>query len=82
MIENNDIGITNFTNPGAINIIEIMNIYKNYNLNHNFNIIKNSINKRALSKLDSNKILKYNPMNINDAINNCIENYIKYNNSL
>jgi dTDP-4-dehydrorhamnose 3,5-epimerase-like enzyme/dTDP-4-dehydrorhamnose reductase len=77
MIENNEVGICNFTNPGTINIIEIMNIYKKKNKEHNFEIlvVDNTNNKRSFAKLFPQKLLKYNPLSIEEAIHNCIEKY-------
>jgi len=80
MIENNEIGICNFTNPGYINLTEIIQLYNshsneqlNIQINKEFNIKET---KRSLSKLDNTKLAKYNPLNIYDSINNCINNYI------
>lgn len=79
MIENNEIGICNFTNPGYINLVGILKKYKQIKnieefvtINPNFNV--NETN-RSLPKLECNKLLKYNPLNINDAIEKCIINY-------
>lgn len=79
MIENNEIGICNFTNPGQINIIDILKKYETIK-SVNLNITKNDsfdINntKSSLSKLECNKIIKYNPLLIDDAIEECIKNY-------
>jgi dTDP-4-dehydrorhamnose 3,5-epimerase-like enzyme/dTDP-4-dehydrorhamnose reductase len=76
MIENDENGICNFTNPGIINIIDILNIYNKYN-EHKFNIIITNNNIRSMAKLECDKLLKYEPMNILDAIDICITNYIK-----
>lgn len=74
MIENNENGITNFVNTGTINIIEIMEIYKKY-YDYDYNIINNNVNNRSFPKLSNNKLLKYNPLNIKDGINDCIIHY-------
>ena len=79
MIENNEIGICNFTNPGQINIIDILKKYQTIK-SVDLNITKNDsfdINntKSSLSKLECNKLLKYNPLFIDDAIEECIKNY-------
>uniref|UniRef100_A0A6C0KQN5 RmlD-like substrate binding domain-containing protein n=1 Tax=viral metagenome TaxID=1070528 RepID=A0A6C0KQN5_9ZZZZ len=79
MIENNEIGICNFTNPGQIKLTDILRKYQEIS-NKNLNIIVNSENidnKRSLAKLQTCKIEKYNPLNINDAIENCIIKYEK-----
>lgn len=75
MIEDNVTGICNFTNPGITNSVEIINFYKNYHNTHYFNIIYEQDFKRSYSKLSPNKILKYNPLSVQNAIKKCIENY-------
>lgn len=77
MIENNEIGICNFTNPGQINLIDIIKKYetitnKKTDISFNYNI---NDNKRSLSKLNTGKINKYNPLPIEKAIELCITNY-------
>jgi dTDP-4-dehydrorhamnose reductase len=78
MIENNETGVCNFTNPGQINLIEIINKYEKItNIKTNIKINSNSNdNKRSLSKLKTSKINKYNPLNIDEAIEECIKNYL------
>jgi hypothetical protein len=78
MIENNENGICNFTNPGSIKLPDILDIYKNIT-NHEFTIIESSNNNRSISLLECNKINKYNPMNIIDAIELCCSEYIELN---
>jgi hypothetical protein len=77
MIENNETGICNFTNPGNINLIEIINKYEKItNIKTNITINSSSHdNKRSLSKLKTLKIDKYNPLNIDEAIEQCIKKY-------
>ena len=77
MIENNEIGICNFTNPGQIKLFDIINKYETItNTKTNIKINYNSNdNKRSLSKLKTCKINKYNPLHIDEAINICITNY-------
>ena len=77
MIENNEIGICNFTNPGQINLFDIINKYETItNTKTNIKISCNSNdNKRSLSKLKTCKIDKYNPLHIDKAINICITNF-------
>lgn len=74
MIEYNEIGICNFTNPGSINLTEIIDIYNKFTL-YEYNKIESTNNNRSLSLLECNKIIKYNPLNIIDAINECCSNY-------
>ena len=80
MIENNEIGICNFTNPGQINLAEIIKIYNsisnnpnNIQINETFNIKET---KRSLSKLSNTQLEKYNPLNIDKSIEVCIKNYL------
>jgi len=77
MIENNEIGICNFTNPGQINPIDILKKYeiiKLVNLNKTYVFNKNDIN-RSFARLECNKLIKYNPLSINKSIEECIKNY-------
>jgi dTDP-4-dehydrorhamnose 3,5-epimerase-like enzyme/dTDP-4-dehydrorhamnose reductase len=79
MVENNETGICNFTNPGQISLAEIIDKYEkitNYKTNVKINNDINN-NKRSLSKLKTCKISKYNPLHINEAIDKCIKNYNK-----
>lgn len=80
IIENNEVGICNFTNPGHISLTEIIKLYNslsnepvNFLLNNEFNINET---KRSSSRLDSYMLQKYNPLNIQYAVNICIKNYI------
>jgi len=79
MIENNEIGICNFTNPGEINLINIIKKYQNL-LGITKNIIPIQIDttttNRSLARLETNKLNKYNPLDIEEAIEVCIKNYI------
>jgi dTDP-4-dehydrorhamnose 3,5-epimerase-like enzyme/dTDP-4-dehydrorhamnose reductase len=76
MIENNELGIVNFVNEGIINIVDIMNMYNNIkNYNKEIIINNNNDNSRSYAKLIIGKLKKYNPLNINDAIIDCINNY-------
>jgi len=76
MIENKEIGICNFINPGSISLSNILNIYNNFNnIINNFNIVEKSNNNRSYSKLKCEKLLKYNPMNIKEAITECCSKY-------
>ena len=82
MIENNEVGICNFTNPGTINLIDIINIYKQYYIEHNYVLnsdcqkTEQTDKKRSHAKLLPNKILKYNPLNIKEAIEQCVKKYV------
>jgi len=76
MIENNEKGICNFTNPGIIRLTDIIDeIEKHTNILLNKTIINNNENKRTCVKLETNKINKYNPLCIKQAIKECIINY-------
>jgi dTDP-4-dehydrorhamnose 3,5-epimerase-like enzyme/dTDP-4-dehydrorhamnose reductase len=90
IIEENNCGICNFTNPGVINLIDIMNIYnetlfKKNETNMSINvtvskeIIVNSnpiIDNRSFSKLlSSDIVIKNGALKIKDAIQECCEKY-------
>jgi hypothetical protein len=80
MIENNEVGICNFVNPGSIKLLEILEIYNKYNENnpHTFNVVTrgaNADNRRSYSCLQTNKLNKYNPKDIKTAIETCCKNY-------
>lgn len=53
MIENNETGVCNFTNPGTINLIDIIRLY---NMD------------RSSSLLECDKLLKYNPLTIDQSV--------------
>jgi 3,5-epimerase/4-reductase len=53
MIGNNETGVCNFTNPGTINLIDIITTYNM---------------ERSSSLLECDKLLKYNPLTINQSV--------------
>lgn len=80
MIENNEFGICNFTNPGQIKLTEIINIYNSVSnnqidiqINEEFNIKET---KRSCARLYSDMLEKYNILNIDKSIEVCIKNYL------
>jgi dTDP-4-dehydrorhamnose 3,5-epimerase-like enzyme/dTDP-4-dehydrorhamnose reductase len=80
MIENLEVGVCNFTNPGQIYLAEIINKYEKYsgiytNVKINNNNMLNT--NRSFARLETNMINKYNPLNIEEAINCCIQKYIQ-----
>jgi 3,5-epimerase/4-reductase len=83
MIEENESGICNFTNPGQINLLDIINIY-NDTTNSQINSIINpkptnlesNTNKRSFAILQSDKLTKYSPLDIRSAIKECCEKYV------
>lgn len=83
MIEANENGICNFTNPGYITLPDIINIYNSITGNNDSKINpvinpvtnQNDINKRSFAKLYSDKLTKYEPLDINTAIKECCEKY-------
>lgn len=83
MVEQNETGVCNFTNPGKMNIVDIIKTYNNQDLSQTKNIKINSIANPATSQtrsfavLETNKLLKYNPLHISDAIELCCKNYVK-----
>lgn len=79
MIENNENGVCNFTNPGYISLFNIIDTYVNFSkIDKEIIVSSNSDqkNKRSLSRLETSKINKYNPLNITDAIEKCVKKYI------
>jgi 3,5-epimerase/4-reductase len=80
MIEQNESGICNFTNPGQIKLLDIINIY-NETTNSKINPLINNTNnletnKRSFARLYSDKLTKYEPLDIKSAIKDCCEKYI------
>jgi dTDP-4-dehydrorhamnose reductase len=86
MIEQNESGICNFTNPGQINLLDIINIY-NETTNSQINPVINPLinttnhldletNKRSFASLHSDKLTKYEPLDIKSAIKDCCKKYI------
>jgi len=71
MIENVENGVCNFINPGSINLSEILKIYNNY-IQHEYNIIDVPTNSdRSFARLESNKLSKYRPLDIQTAVDDC-----------
>jgi 3,5-epimerase/4-reductase len=79
MIEQNECGVCNFTNPGQIRLDDILNIYnetpqqtqkRSFTINNT-----NNENKRSFAKLHSDKLIKYSPLDIVTAIKGCCEKY-------
>ena len=78
MLENGEVGICNFTNPGYINVTNIVEKYENVvGMFKNIKIHDVTTSERSFAKLETNKINKYNPLCIEDAITMCVENYVK-----
>ena len=80
MIEENENGVCNFTNPGQINLLDIINIYNDVTQSQINPIInhlglESNINKRSFAKLKSDKLTKYNPLDIENAIRDCCGKY-------
>ena len=68
IIENNEIGVLNFINPGTINLVDIKKMYnKKHNIENTFSIIENK--DRPCPILDSTRIEKYQPKYIKESIN-------------
>ena len=86
MVEQNESGICNFTNPGQIKLLDIINIYNDTTKSQLNPLINNSLdnsltlessnikNKRSFARLQSDKLTKYNPLDIKSAINDCCKN--------
>uniref|UniRef100_A0A6C0KWB7 RmlD-like substrate binding domain-containing protein n=1 Tax=viral metagenome TaxID=1070528 RepID=A0A6C0KWB7_9ZZZZ len=78
MIENKETGICNFVNNGSIYLSEILKIYNKLSITKKEIIISNKQNNdRSYAKLSIGLLKKYNIRNINNAIENCVINYIK-----
>ena len=78
MIEKKETGICNFVNDGSIHLSEILKIYNKHSVNKKEIIISNKpVNDRSYAKLRVGLLEKYNIMNVNDAIENCVIKYIK-----
>jgi len=80
MIQHNETGICNFTNPGYIRLTSIISIYNKMNNinNTNTSLTENAssiVSKRSFAKLESNILKKYSPLPIEEAIEKCIRNY-------
>lgn len=67
MIENHETGICNFTNPGTITLNTICQIFEKID----YQLMPKIYDKRSNPKLKVEKILKYNPMRIENALINC-----------
>jgi len=87
MIEQNESGICNFTNPGQIKLLDIINIYNEITksqlnpiitpLDNYLTLVSDNIkNKRSFTRLQSDKLTNYNPLDIRIAIKECCEKYV------
>jgi len=77
MIENHEIGICNFTNPGSISLENIIKKYQEIsNTVINYSVEVNTLTKRSSSKLETDILNKYTPLNIEQSVELCIKNYI------
>ena len=71
IIENNEIGIFNFVNPGVANLVQIKKMYnKSKNITDKFNVIED--NTRVCPVLNTTRIEKYNVVDIQNAIINIV----------
>ena len=80
MVEQNETGICNFTNPGQINLQDIISIYNDITKSQinpisNSNTINAVINNRSFARLQTEKIAKYCPLNITEAVKDCCKKY-------
>lgn len=78
MIEYNEIGICNFVNDGSIKLNKILDMYSNIK-KHNYTLSDKIDNNKSSSLLNIGKLKKYNIKNIEDAVKDCVLNYIKLN---
>ena len=66
IIENKEIGIFNFVNPGVANLVQIKKMYnKSKKITDKFNIIED--NDKSCPILDTTRIEKYNVVDIQNA---------------
>jgi hydrogenase maturation factor len=73
IVENKEIGIMNFVNPGTISLVDIKKKYNIINnINNNYEII---ITDRPSIILDTTRIEKYHPENINSSIENILQTF-------
>lgn len=81
MIENLEVGICNFVNPGSINLVDIMRLYQKKVPHHVFNAvdrIQDSFGKRrSTPRLRVERLLAYQPLYVEDAVRETIENYYR-----
>ncbi len=74
IIENKEGGIMNFVNPGTISLVDIKEKYNNiHNISINYERV--NINYRPVVVLDTLKIEKYNPENINVSIEKILDTF-------
>jgi 3,5-epimerase/4-reductase len=67
IVENKEVGVLNFVNPGTINLIDIKKMYnKAHNIDNDFSVTENK--DRPCPILDTKKIQKYDPECIQYAI--------------
>tara|TARA_Y100001954_G_C15717877_1_gene556630 strand:+ start:99 stop:401 length:303 start_codon:yes stop_codon:yes gene_type:complete len=71
IIENGDIGILNFVNPGTTTLLKLKKAYNDSCGNTKKIVINNNPN-RSCPILDSTKIEKYNPLSIEESIKNIL----------
>lgn len=77
MIENAEVGICNFTNPGKISLVNIIRKYETLTgLSKNIKSNNFLSTDRSFAKLETNKLNKYKPLHIENAVDICIQNYI------
>jgi 3,5-epimerase/4-reductase len=78
MIYNSECGICNFVNNGCISPVTIMNTYNKYSY-HKFEISEPS--NKSYSKLEVGMLCKYNILDVSEAIEKCVREYIIANKS-
>uniref|UniRef100_A0A6C0HHE5 NAD-dependent epimerase/dehydratase domain-containing protein n=1 Tax=viral metagenome TaxID=1070528 RepID=A0A6C0HHE5_9ZZZZ len=74
IVENKEIGIMNFVNPGTISLVDIKKKYNIINnINNNYEILNHAIRPSII--LDTTRIEKYHPENINISIENILQTF-------
>ena len=76
MIEQEEVGVCNFTNPGQIKLVDIINIYNDVKKKQINPIVNESSSNRSFARLHSTKLEKYSPLDIKSAIKECVEKYV------
>jgi dTDP-4-dehydrorhamnose 3,5-epimerase-like enzyme/dTDP-4-dehydrorhamnose reductase len=77
MIETLEEGICNFTNPGHISLVKIVRQYETIvGIDKNIITIPIQSTNRSFARLESNKLNKYKPLSIEEALDLCLRNYI------
>jgi dTDP-4-dehydrorhamnose reductase len=81
MCKTGETGICNLVNDGAISLVDIMNIYTVQKGESHTKHVNTAANTKSTSLLTLGKLTKYKVQHVNDAVLDCITQYISHNNS-